>query len=70
MVAIKRAMEPEIKQEHPVGRPKENLSKLDELPHRTDSILASYVGVGKDTLRKAEKIVKAAEQQPEIKQES
>jgi len=42
------------------GVPSSNLDK-----GRSDSILASYVGVGKDTLRKAEKIVKAAENNPE-----
>jgi len=78
MVAIKRAMEPEIEAEAKqrqkatqfIDKGVQGVSNLDGPKGRSDSILANYVGVGKDTLRKAEAIVEAAEQQPEIKQES
>lgn len=65
-VAIKRFMEPEVKEEHPVGRPKKNSAKLAELKGlETRQIVASYVGKGHETLRKEEAIVEAAEKEPE-----
>lgn len=64
MVAIKRFYEPEISAEAEermrTGKPS---SKLDE--GRTDEKIASYLGIGKTTLRKAEEIVEAAEADPE-----
>jgi len=63
MVAIKRAMEPEVS----IGQGKRTDLTSGNLPevHRTRDILGSYVGVSGKTLRKAEKIVEAAEKQPE-----
>jgi hypothetical protein len=74
MVTIKRTMEPEIK-EKAEQREKSGIKQdkpLGNFPEggRVSNILGSYIGVSGKTLRKAEKIVKAAEQQPEIKQES
>ena len=63
MVAIKRAMEPEVS----IGQGKRTdltSSDSDKVQHRTDEIIASYCDTSRDTLRKAEKIVEAAEQQP------
>jgi N6-adenosine-specific RNA methylase IME4/ParB-like chromosome segregation protein Spo0J len=63
-VAIKRALEPKIsadaEEREKAGIPSSN---LDE--GRTDEKIASFVGVGKDTLRKSEAIVEAAEKEPE-----
>lgn len=63
-IAVKRALEPtisaEAKERQKAGVPSSN---LDE--GRTDSKIASFVGVGKDTLRKDEAIVEAAEKEPE-----
>jgi len=64
MVAVKRYLEPELvataEERMKEGKPS---SKLDK--GRTDEKIAKYVGVGKTTLRKAETIVEAAEDDPE-----
>ena len=64
MVAIKRHIEPEMIKEaeerKKAGKPS---SKLDA--GRTDEKIAKYLGVGKDTLRKAEALVVASEKAPE-----
>jgi len=64
MVAVKRALEPEMLKEaeerKKAGKPS---SKLDA--GRTDEKIARYLGVGKDTLRKAEALVIASEKAPE-----
>ena len=65
MVAIKRAMEPEVS----VGQGKRTDLTCGNFPQvkgeKTRDILGSYVGVSGRTLEKAEKIVEAAEQHPE-----
>jgi len=66
MVAIKRAMEPEIKQEAEERKLStlKQFSKDAEVENfhygKTRDILGSFVGVSGKTLRKAEAIVKAA----------
>jgi len=64
MVAIKRYLEPKLSKEaekrEKRGKPS---SKLDK--GRTDDKIAKACGVGRVTLRKAEKIVEAAEENPE-----
>ena len=64
MVVVKRYLEPELKKEaekrEKAGRPS---SKFDK--GRTDKKIAKYVGVSNETLRKAEYIVKATEENPE-----
>ena len=65
-IDIKRAVEPEIKaeaeQHSKQGKP---LSNLDTGVGRVDSTIANFVGVGKDTLRKAEAVIVASEKEPE-----
>lgn len=71
MVAIKRAMEPEIKEEAEqrmkIGKsdPTENFRKVDRSQRESRNILGSFVGVSGKTLRKAEIIVEAAENNPD-----
>ena len=74
MVAIKRYMEPELtieaekrkKSSLKKGAKKPRASKKDERDKgRTDNRIAKACGVSKGTLRKAEKIVEAAEKNPQ-----
>jgi hypothetical protein len=64
MVAIKRAIEPyerkKAQEREHAGKPSENFFKGRALDH-----IAGFVGVSRPTLKKAEDIVKAAEQEPE-----
>jgi hypothetical protein len=65
MVAVQRALETEIKAEHPVGRPEKG-GKFPQLTgEKTRDVIGSFVGVSGRTLEKAEDIVEAAEQEPE-----
>lgn len=64
MVAIKRALEPELK----IGQGKRSdltSAESAEVGKETREVLASYVGVSHDTLSKAETLVDAAETDPE-----
>lgn len=63
-VAIKRAIEPEIR----IGQGKRtDLTSEDsaEVGRETRMIVANYLGISHDTLQKEEKIVEAAEREPE-----
>ncbi len=64
MVAIKRAIEPyerkKAKERMLSGQPSANLAQ-----GKTRDIVANFVGLGRTTLKKAEDIVTAAEQNPE-----
>lgn len=64
-IAIKRVLEPKVKEEVKLGRPKKG-AKLAEFPKgETRDIVAKYAGVSHGTLAKEEKIVEAAEKNPE-----
>ncbi|KKM17713.1 hypothetical protein LCGC14_1673010 [marine sediment metagenome] len=77
LVAVTRYLKPELEAEakkrqeatHLAGKDQEGApiigaSKLDTPKGRTDEKIAKYMGVGKDTLRKAETIVETAEEDP------
>jgi len=80
MVAIKRAIEPYQRQQTKeklkeigkhFGRWKDNkkIGSADSLkPNETRDIVAKFVGVRERTLQKTERIVEAAEQNPELHQ--
>ena len=61
-IAIKRALEPEIKAETPVGRPNKNSAKLAELGKESRDKIADYLGVSHGQLDKMENIVQGVEQ--------
>lgn len=63
VVAIKRALEPQLKAEHPQG--KHNSSSAKFADERPRNIIGKYVGLSGFQIEKAEKIVKAAEDKPE-----
>jgi len=65
MVDIQRAIEPEIKSKTIKGRPKKgaNFAPLSKGKVRVN--VAKFVGISHTTLKKAEKIVEAAESDPE-----
>ena len=69
MVAIKRAIEPYERQkakERKKRIPKSVCSEdSSEQKGKTRDIIAKFVGVGERTLKKAESIVEAAEQNPQ-----
>ena len=66
IVAIKRALEPKLKEEVKPGRPPKNSAESAEFKGvETRDIIAKFVGVSHDTLAKMEKIVEAAEKDPE-----
>ena len=65
MVAVERYFKAEVEAEHPVGRPKKEISKiftnleLNPNKRKSSSIIASYAGVSGVTLRKAVKVAEA-----------
>jgi ParB/Sulfiredoxin domain len=62
-VEIKRALEPEIKAETPVGRPNKNCANLAQLTgEKTRDKVADFLGVSHGQLDKMEKIVEGVEQ--------
>jgi len=70
MVAIKRALEPQVKETRIGHRlSKEDEKKVDNLPTfpkgETREIVATFVGASGKTLEKAEAVVEAAEREPE-----
>jgi len=64
MVAIKRYLEPQVKA-GAEERMKAGTPSSDSDKGRTDDVIAGFVGVGRDKLRKAEAMVEAAEEEPE-----
>lgn len=58
IVAIKRALEPEVKEDIKVGRPKKGAESAQLSKGKSRDIVAKFTGKSHDTLEKAEKIVK------------
>ena len=52
--SFKRVLEPEVKAEHPVGRPKKGANLAQITGQKTRSIVSSFTGVSHGTLEKAE----------------
>jgi ParB-like chromosome segregation protein Spo0J len=65
IVEIKRAIEPEIAEQAQEREKAGIRPSSDSDKGRTDEKVADFVGVSRDTLRKAEEVVEAAEQNPE-----
>ena len=65
MVAIKRHFEPELKKDHPVGRPGKNCGNFPQLTgEKVRDVIGGFVGVSGRTLEKAEAVVEAATATP------